>query len=503
MSLREHTLYDRIVENARLYPDHPAFTFGTQSLSFQTYLQQVNQLSHGLLAAGLKRGERLVVLMDNNLEYTLIYGACAQTGNIAVGLNTRTSAEEMVAFLDKIEPQMLIFQQKYAEAAQALQTRFAMKHMVAVDAPSLKALAFQNLLDATTESLAPEQRPQLDEGYVIIPTAATDGVAKGALLSQRNILTSNLLSMTEYGKDNIQGYMALLPLFHVASLTGAWATFHSGGHTVLMEKFDPPAVVEQIEAHQLTYFGSFPPILEKVLDAAKARGKGLEGLKMVTGLEFGPANIARLHQETNAQFWVGFGQTETTGFVTVCPFQEHPGSAGRPSVYNSIALLDEADQAVGVGEEGEIAVRGENVFLKYWGMAAATAHACRNQWLHTGDLGKMDAQGYLWYVKPKEEKELIKTGGENVYPGEVEAVLAQHPAIEKAVVIGIPDATWGVAVKAICQLKAAGSLTAADVSGFVGEHIAGYKKPRYVDFVETLPEKDGKVDRNKVKELYG
>lgn len=503
MSVREHNLYDRIVENARLYKEQPAFTFGNESLTFYKYFHQVNQLSHGLLSPGLGQGDRIAVLMDNNLEYPLIYGACAQTGIIAVGLNTRTSVEEMKSFLEKIQPRMLIFQQKYEELAAALQAHFALKDLVSVDSTSLNARSFKSLLDENTDSLDHLHSPQVEEGYVIIPTAATDGVAKGALLSQKNILTSNLLSMSEYGKNNIQGYMALLPLFHVAALMSIWATFHAGGHTVLLEKFDPPRVVEQIETHQLTYFGSFPPILEKVLNAAKERGTGLENLKMVTGLEFGPANIERLHNETNAEFWLGFGQTETSGFVTVCPFKERPGSAGRPSVYNSITLVDDLDQPVAVGEEGEITVRGENVFLKYWGLDNATNYALRNNWHHTGDIGKMDEQGYLWYVKPKADKELIKTGGENVYPGEVEVVLAKHPYIKKAVVIGIPDDTWGVAVKAICQLKTGNSLTADEVSRFVEEHIAGYKKPRYVEFVDSLPEKNGQVDRSMVKELYG
>jgi acyl-CoA synthetase (AMP-forming)/AMP-acid ligase II len=507
MNVREHTLYERIVENARLHGNKPAFTFKDQSLSFREYLKQVNQLSHGLTRAGLKRGDRLAVLMDNNLEYPLIYGACAQTGIIAVGLNIRASAEEMKLFLKNIGPKMLFFEKKYEEAAGMLQNYLSMNHLVSADPTALDATLFKDFIDTITSSNLPSQKvkdaPGQEDGYMIIPTAAVDGIPKGALLSQRNILISNMLSITEYGKENIECYLALLPLFHVAGLTGTWATFHVGGHTVLMEKFEPTQVVDLVEKHQLTYFGSFPPILENVLNAAKAKGSRLPSLKMVTGLEFGPAIIERLYEETQAEFWVGFGQTETSGFVSTCPFKEHPGSAGRPSVCNSIAIIDEAGRPVAPGEEGEIVVRGENIFLEYWGDEDATQYTLRNGWHHCGDIGKMDEEGYLWYVKPKAEKELIKTGGENVYPAEVEVVLSKHPAIERCAVIGTPDKRWGIAVKAVCQLKAGATLTLEEVSGFVGSQIAGYKKPRYAEFVENIPEKDGKVDRDKVKEFYG
>ena len=507
MRIREHNLYDRILENARLHGIKPAFTFKDQCLSFKEFLLKVNQVSRALLEIGIKKGDRLAILMDNNLEYALIYGACARTGIIAVGLNIRVSVEENKKFLKNIDPVMLLFQKKYEEAAGELQNHFSMKHLVSKDPTTIEASIFKDFFEHKINSslsvIEEDESPALDDGYMIIPTAAFDGIPKGALLSQRNVLISNMLSISEYGKSNIEGYLALLPMFHVAGLTGIWATFHVGGHTVLMDKFDPNEVVNLVEKHQLTYFGSFPPILENVLNSAKLRENRLPSLKMVSGLEFRPAVIERLYEETRTEFWVGFGQTETSGFVSTCPFKERPGSAGRPSVYNSIALVDQADCPVAPGKEGEIVVRGENIFLKYWGDEDATRYTLRNGWHHCGDIGKMDEDGYLWYVKPKAEKELIKTGGENVYPAEVEMVLSKHLAIERCAVIGIPDKKWGIAVKAVCQLKAGESLSLEEVSGFVGSRIAGYKKPRYAEFVDNLPEKDGKVDRDKVKELYG
>ena len=257
-----------------------------------------------------------------------------------------------------------------------------------------------------------------------------------------------------------------------------------------------------IDTENLTYFGSFPPILERVLDTAKESGSALESLKLVYGLE-GAENINRLQKETGAVFWTGFGQAETTAFVTASPALECPGSSGRPTLVNSVCVVNEAEELLSVGEEGEIVVRGENVFLEYWDMADATEYTHRNGWHHTGDIGRFDEEGYLWYVKRKAEKELIKSGGENVYPGEVETVLMKHSQIEDCCVIGVPDKTWGETVKAICVLKNDSKLSAEGLRDYVGNKIAGFKKPRVVVFVKELPYENKQIDRNKVKAKWG
>ena len=242
--------------------------------------------------------------------------------------------------------------------------------------------------------------------------------------------------------------------------------------------------------------------MERVLDSAKETGSVLKGLQVVYGLE-GPQNIKRLQEETNAVFWTGFGQAETTSFVTASPAFERQGTSGQATLINSVAITNELDEQVQTGEEGEIVVRGENIFLKYWDMPEATAYAQRNSWHHTGDIGRLDDEGYLWYIKRKAEKELIKTGGENVYPGEVESVLLKHVEIDDCCVIGVLDMTWGEAVKAVCVLKEGSKLSEQEVRDYVGEQIAGLKKPRKVVFVEELPrEKDG-VNREAVKAKWG
>jgi long-chain acyl-CoA synthetase len=182
---------------------------------------------------------------------------------------------------------------------------------------------------------------------------------------------------------------------------------------------------------------------------------------------------------------------------------DRPGASGRASLMNTVTLVNDLDEPVSNGEAGEIVVRGENVMLEYWGMREETDYAFRNGWHHTGDIGRFDEQGHLHYVKRKAEKELIKTGGENVYPGEVEAVLLRHSDIVACCVIGIADKTWGESVKALCVPKPGASPEIEEVREFVGRQIAGFKKPRIVEFVEDLPLKEGEIDREAVKAQFG
>lgn len=498
MALREHTLHERILENARCTPDATAFICGTAELNFREFAVQVERLAKGLRKVGLHPGSRMVVLLDNGIEAMTLYAACVRASLIAVGLNTRTSPEEMRLVLERTQPGLFVSQEKYADALAALKP--SVSECVSLEGVSTER-SFADLLDPDFSAFG-EPSPSLDSGCVIIPTAAVGGEPKGALLSQRNLWASCRVHQLHFGAETLRGHLGIMPLFHVMGLTSAWATFVSGGVTVLLPEFNPAEAVAAIDAHQLTYFGSFPPILGRVLDAAKESGSKLESLRAVYGLD-GPDNIQRLHQETSAEFWTGFGQAETTAFVTAGRAMERPGASGRASLLNTVALVNELDEPVSNGAAGEIVVRGENVMLEYWGMPEDTAYAFRNGWHHTGDIGRFDEQGYLHYVKRKAEKELIKTGGENVYPGEVEAVLLRHPDIAVCCVIGVADKTWGESVKALCVPKPGASPEIEEVREFVGSQIAGFKKPRIVEFVEDLPLKDGEIDREAVKAQFG
>ena len=497
MTIREHSIYDCILSNAQNFPKETALVSGDLRLSFAEVPLHVNCLARGLLNTGFEKGDRIAVLLNNCAEYALLLAACSRIGLIAVCLNTRTSADEMRMVLESTKPKALLFQTILEEQAEALRDLLPARQLYSIDEAAILSTSFDQFIDEDP-SLLTETQPGVDEGWMIIPTAAVDGIPKGALLSQRNVMASAAVHLQHFGREAINGHLLALPIFHVMGLTSAWATFISGGKNVLLKQFEEKLAVQLIDAEQLTYFGSFPPVLERVLDSAKEAGSGLESLKLVYGLE-GPQNIQRLHEETSAVFWTGFGQSETTAFVTASPAAERPGASGQATLLNTVAVVDETDQQLPCGEEGEIVVRGENIFLEYWKMPEATAYAQRNSWHHTGDIGRFDEDGYLWYVKRKAEKELIKTGGENVYPGEVENVLLKHPEINECCVIGVPDKTWGEAVKAICVCSEGAKLSLDAVRDFVGEQIAGFKKPRQVVFAEELPHVNNEIDREAVK----
>jgi long-chain acyl-CoA synthetase len=278
---------------------------------------------------------------------------------------------------------------------------------------------------------------------------------------------------------------------------------HAGATSVLVPRFDAEEAVRLIDRHHITHVSDFPPVLQSLLDAAGKLGSRLPSLKHVSGLD-SPQTIQRLHEGTGAQFWTGFGQSETSGFVSLQRVSERPGAAGKPALLCQIKLVDDDDREVPVGTPGEITVRGPLVFQGYFAQPDVTSYTFRNGWHHTGDVGRFDADGYLYYVKRKPEKELIKPGGENVYPAEVETIIMQMDGVSGVCVYGIPDAKWGEAIKAVVEVRTAGRYTAQQVSDFVASKIARFKRPHVVVFADALARSaEGGVDREAVKTKWG
>jgi len=295
----------------------------------------------------------------------------------------------------------------------------------------------------------------------------------------------------------------LLPLFHVAGLFMATSTFHAGGSSLNISKFEAKETAKIIEEKAATLFFDFPPILDSILKAAAEDQRDISSLRAIVGLGT-PEVIEQFQSLGGGSYYSMYGQTETSCLATIGKYNDRPGSAGKVIMLGDVQLVDEHDQSVAIGEVGEITVKGPMVFLGYWGLPEDNAYAFREGWHHTGDLGRFDTDGFLFYAGRKAEKELIKPGGENVYPAEVEKVILQHSAVVKTVVIGVPDPKWKEGIKAVCQLGEDESLTAAELIAFVGDRIARFKKPQYVEFVNELPVKeDGSLDREAVKSLYG
>jgi len=341
-----------------------------------------------------------------------------------------------------------------------------------------------------------------NDPYIIIHTAAVHGKPRGAVLSQENILLANLQLIQYYTLDQKTCHADILPLFHIMGINMALATLQAGGKNVVVEKFDPLQTLTLIQAQKVTLLGSFPPILATLSDALEKETFDLTSLTITAGLD-APDTVKKWEAAAGTTFWTMYGQTETSGLITFAPYFEKPGSAGRISPLAHVKIADDLDNFLPAGETGEILVKGPLVFQGYWNTPDLNAHTFRQGWHHTGDLGLIDTDGFLFFKGRKAEKELIKPGGENVFPAEVEKAIMQHDAVREVCVFGVPDARFGEGIKAVCSLHPGKELTKEELIRFTGSLIAGYKKPRYVAFVPDLPKTaDGTIDRAQIKQTF-
>ncbi|MEW5961440.1 MAG: AMP-binding protein [Chloroflexota bacterium] len=501
MEHNNHTIYEILQNNALQRGDQPALISAEETCTHAQFLERVDRLAAGLTAQGLAKGDRLCILAQNSIPYFELYGACAKTGAIAYPVNWRLSPDEVKGVLELADPRMLVVGREHLPQINGLdRTRFGVRALIGQGT----AEGFIPLSELYHPEGSPPAQVSSTDPFAIISTAAVVGVPRGAILTHANLLTAGEQIINAVGLTEGDRHLAALPLFHITGLGLSLALILAGGANVVMDKFDPAGAVQMMDAHAVTLVADFPPILQMLLDARQAVGASFANLKHVAGLD-APDTIQRLYAETNAKFWTGFGQSETSGLVTIVRVDEKPGATGKPLPAAQVRCVDEAGKDVPVGQPGEIVVRSPLVFAGYWRDPDATKFASRHGWHHTGDVGKFDEAGYLYYVGRKPEKELIKSGGENIYPAEVENVILEMPEVAAACVIGVPDETWGEAVKAVIELRPGQSLTSEDVAQYVAGQIASYKKPRLVDFVDAnaLPRtENGAIDREKIKEAH-
>ncbi len=503
MSLRTLSIADIIRRNARQFAGRTAFIFGDQRITHGDYLVRAERLAAGLAGTGIVAGDRVAVLARNTPEYADLSGAVAMLGAILLPVNWRLNADEITYVLNDGAPKVLIVdaedQPRVAAIAGSLPSVTACYGLGAHAPP------FRPFAELTVSAAAPPAIDiDADEGYVIIHTAAVDGRPRGALISQSGLIAASVQQLRYWQLDERDVGLVAVPLFHVTGLGMALTLQLAGGASVVLSRFDPEEAARKIAAEKVTVFAEFAPMLLNLLDKAKETGSDLGSLRVVTGLDTAET-IGRFETTCpDARFWAVYGQSEVSGIVTTALWRERPGSAGRATFLNAVEIVDELDQILPPGQVGEIVVRGPMVFRGYWRRDDDNALTFRNGWHHTGDMGRFDADGYLWYAGRSPAKELIKPGGENVYPAEVEKVIREHPAIADVAVIGVPDPQWGEAVKAVCVCRPGASVRADDLIAFVAGRVARYKKPKHVVFIDALPRTaQGAVDRAKIKQEHG
>ncbi|MBI5261849.1 MAG: AMP-binding protein [Bradyrhizobium sp.] len=500
MGLRDFSLADVIARNARLFPDRAAVVIGDRRVSNAAYRDRVVRLAAGLARAGVSAGDRVAMLSHNNLEFVDVYGAMAWLGAILVPINWRLSADEIAYIVSDAAPKAVIADQAHQEALIAACSEIASIQLWIGVGGAIAPYRPIEEICGDGETVPPAVAASAP--FVMFHTAAVSGQPRGALLTQSGLIASSVQMINCWSLTERDTALCVLPLFHLAGLTLLLGCQHAGGTAVILPRFDAAEAVRAVRAEKVTVLSEFAPILGSMLDATKHPGD-LASLRVVTGLDT-PETIARFERACpDARFWVAFGQSETSGLVTAAPFRDRPGSAGRPMFLSQVAVVDDLDRPVPAGETGEIVVRGPGVFEGYWNCPEDTKATFRNGWHHTGDNGAFDADGYLFYKGRTPAKELIKPGGENVYPAEVEAALLGHPALLEAVVFGVPDAEWGEAVKAVCALKPGASATPKEIVDFVAGRIARYKRPKHILLTESLPKTAaGAIDRTRAKETF-
>lgn len=502
MLAHNFTIYSVIKNNARLYGGRTALVSGSQKLSHRQLLEKVDGLACGLLSVGVEKGDRIGVLAQNSIEFFILYGAAAKIGAIMLPINWRLNPEEVKYIISDGSPRILFIETQYQSMVAPLIPKLGcIEKCYSMGGSTGDLLSFGQLMESNED--CPKINVSSNDAYIIIHTAAVKGRPRGATLTHQNIITSNLQVMYIWSLNKKDVHIVMVPMFHYAALTIGFSVMQAGGTNIILPKFDVDLAINHIEKDRVTVFCEFPPMLEKLLEKALDKNADISSIRHVVGLDH-PEIVKRFEQMTGGIFWTLYGQTETSGFVSFAPYFERPGSAGIPSFVAEVEIEDDYGNRVEGGGSGEIVVRSPLVFKGYWNCEKDNEHNFRGGWHHTGDTGRFDEDGYLWYTGRKAEKELIKPGGENVYPVEVEKVILSHPLVDEAAVIGVPDSQWGEAIKAICVLKKNDSISEHDLIEFVGARIGRFKKPKYVSFVSKLPKtKDGVIDREIVKAKYG
>jgi long-chain acyl-CoA synthetase len=504
MGVYDFTFYDLISRNAVSYRDKTAWfeVDDSRTLSFSQYKERVDRLAEGLRISGLEKGDRIGVLGKNSLEYFLLYGAAAALGAILLPLNWRLSAEEIVFNLSDCEPRLLFVDQEYQQMIAGLKPKLpSLESFYNLKADTGEFLGFESLSGGSGPFKPAEVSS--DDGVVIIHTAAVAGRPRGALLSHSNLINANIHLNCLFNLSSEDVHLNLLPLFHVMGLFMATNTFHAGALNVNVSKFEAEQAVGLIEEQKVSVLFDFSPILASILEACQKKGKNIESLKLILGID-SPDTIEKYQEVTGGTFYCIYGQTETSSMATLGSYNDRPGSAGKTIKLADVKIVDDSDRPLPPGETGEITVKGPLVFKGYWNLPEENRRTFRNGRHHTGDLGRFDEDGFLWYEGRKTDKELIKPGGENVYPAEVENAIREHPAVAATVVFGVPDPKWKEGIKAVCRLKPDQDLKPRQLIRFVGERIASYKKPQYVEFVKDFPVlPDGSPDRARIKAMYG
>lgn len=503
---------DYVERHARLYPEKIAMIFEDRQCTYLKLQERVYRLANGLIKLGLKEGDRVAVLAENCFEFLEIYVGVAKAGGVVAPLNYRLLPKDIGHLINYVRTEFLILGANYIDMIKSIRGEIKeVRHFITVEGSGEGMIPYDQLL-AQSSTTNPGIKRDMDDLFCLIFTGGTTGLPKGAMLTHRNLYNCCLSFIVETQLTYGDVHLVVTPLFHTAGLWPLFMNLMLGNTQIVLRRFDVNLAVEAIEKWKITYSMWMSSIIGMILNHPEVVNKrrDISSLRLInTGGAPLPTVLAKKLIDTiGCTVTIGGGQTEAGIFSNmkyndyINSHPERMASAGLPIITNmEFKIVDEKDEEVPPGVVGELVVRGDGVMKGYWDMPEETAVSMRGGWQHTGDLCKVDKDGFLYYVDRK--KDMIKSGGENVYSKEVEEVLYAHPDILEATVIGVTDEKWGELVKAVVVLKEGKQATEKDIIAFCKTRLAGFKCPKSVVFVDRLPKTAmSKVDKPALRKQY-
>ena len=493
-------IFDALENTKNHFPDKEAILFGGESITYHDLHARSCRLSSVLKEVGdLQPGDRVALFLPNKPDFIVSYYAVVRLGAIAVSLNVMLKPEEMKVILQDCAAKLLITTNQLLDQVPVAREIPSVKKILCADksehAGVLELDRLSTLSDAKTADLGQE------EGAAILYTSGTTGKPKGVLLSHGNLI-SNVSATIHHTKMSAEDRLTCyLPLFHCFGQNFIMnSSVKSGATLILHERFQPDEILDSIKANRISMFFGVPVVYSRLLAVPKIEEYFRNVRYCFTAAAQMPMTVAREWREKVGKIiYEGYGLTETSPFASYNHDSLYrDGSIGTPVAKVEIKIIDAEGRALPAGEIGEIAVKGPNVMQGYFRQPKETAEVIRDGWFLTGDIGKMDDDGYIYLVD--RAKDMINVSGFKVWPREVEEVLLQHPSLAEVAVVGIEDSESGEAVKAFAVLKLGEVMNERDLIDFGRSRMAVYKAPRFVEFIDALPKNPtGKILKRELK----
>jgi len=511
------TYADIVYRNALLYPEDVAFKCGSESATFSQFNGRVNSLVHALQSLSVRKGEVLGVLSWNCLEYTDVYGAAMKGGYIASPFNARLQSGELDYIINYSEAGTVFVGPELVQTLSELRPRLPkVKNFISFKGSFLDMIPYDEFLTFYSND-EPNVSVEEEDPVFIFYTSGTTGIPRGALYTHSRGMDDTrrfaIALSLEFGDIQIQ----IMPLFHVGGTKNLWGYFFVGATNVIMPQisFDPGATLKTIHDEKATDIHIVPTHLAAFLALPDVDQYDLTSLKrMFYAASPMPVEVLRRGMEKWGPIFMQFyGATEDGPNVTMLSKRQHNildrppeeqktlGSAGFPHIGVHVRIVDTDEKDVEPGEVGELIVKSKGTMQEWWRKQEETSETIVDGWVHTGDLGRYDEKGYIYIVDRK--KDMIVSGGENIFPREIEEVLYQHPSVQEAAVLGIPDPYWVEKVHAVVVLKKGSKLTEQELIDFCKQRLARFKAPKSVEFADALIKSAaGKILKREMREKY-